>query len=125
MKKFVLAVVAAFMLGAPVLAAENVVVADNNATVLSSDNVIDRFIALINKFVKQIDAADTLEKLEKLSYKCSEEILSFTEKYMDEIVALEERLTEKEYEKYEAELDKAMKKFEDAVTKKMEQFLGE
>ena len=123
MKKFLMAAVAVFMMSGTAVATENVVVVDNNVTTVQSGNVIDKMIALLKGFTKEINAVKTVDELMKVAEKYYEEMMTFEEKYADEIARLEKTLTEAQMEEYEAKLEAALAEFEAAVEKKTEQLM--
>ena len=123
MKKFLMAAIAVFMMSGSAMAAENVVVVENNVTTTVSENAVDKLIALIKGYTKKINAVKTLDELMQVSEQCYNDMMEFQEKYMDEIIALENVLTEGQMAAYEKQMEAVMAEFEAAVEKKAEQLL--
>ena len=57
MKKFLMAAIAVFMMAGTTIAAENVVVVNNEVTTTVSENAADKLIALIKSYTNKINAA--------------------------------------------------------------------
>ena len=123
MKKFLMAAIAVFMMAGTAFATESVVMVNNNVVTVQSGNVIDKMIALVKGFTKEINAVQTLGELMKVAEKCYEEMMTFEEKYVGEIARLAETLTEAQMEEYEAKLEQALEAFEAAAEKKTEQLM--
>ena len=118
-----MAAIAVFMMSGVAVAADKVVVVNNNVTTVQSDNAIDKLIAMINGYTKKINAVKSLDELMVVCEKCYEEMMGFEEKYAYEIMLLEETLTEAQMAKYEAKLEQTLAAFEVAVEKKTEQLM--
>ena len=118
-----MAAIAVFMMSGTTFATESVVVENNNVVTVQSGNAIDKMIALVKGFTKEINEVKTLDELMKVAEKCYEEMTTFEEKYADEVVRLEKTLTEAQMEEYEAKLDQVLKAFETAVEKKTKELL--
>ena len=123
MKKFLMAAIAVFMMAGTAVAAEKVVVVNNDVTTVQSGNVIDKMIALVKGFTKEINAVKTLDELMKVAEKCYEEMTTFEEKYADEVARLEKTLTEAQMEEYEAKLEQTLEALEAAVEKKTKEIM--
>ena len=125
MKKFLLVAIAVFMMAGTTIAAENVVVVNNEVTTTVSENAADKLIALIKSYTNKINAIKTVDELMKVSEQCYNEMTEFQEKYMEEIMALEGTLTEEQQAAYEEKLEAVMAEFEAAAEKKAEELMGE
>lgn len=125
MKKFLMAAIAVFMMSGSAIAAENVVVVNNEVTTTVSENAADKLIALIKSYTNKINAIKTVDELMKVSEQCYNEMTEFQEKYMEEIMALEGTLTEEQQAAYEEKLEAVMAEFEAAAEKKAEELMGE
>jgi TolA-binding protein len=123
MKKFLMAAIAVFMMAGTAVAAESVVMVNNNVVTVQSGNAIDKMIALVKGFTKEINEVKTLDELMKVAEKCHEEMMTFEEKYADEVARLEKTLTEAQMEEYEAKLEQTLEELEAAVEKKAEQLM--
>ena len=118
-----MAAIAVFMMAGTAVAAEKVVVVNNDVTTVQSGNVIDKMIALVKGFTKEINAVKTLDELMKVAEKCYEEMTTFEEKYADEVARLEKTLTEAQMEEYEAKLEQTLEALEAAVEKKTKEIM--
>lgn len=118
-----MAAIAVFMMAGTAFATESVVMVNNNVVTVQSGNAIDKMIALVKGFTKEINAVKTLGELMKVAEKCYEEMTTFEEKYAGEIARLEKTLTEAQMEEYEAKLEQTLEAFEAAVEKKTEQLM--
>ena len=125
MKKFLMAAIAVFMMSGSAIAAENVVVVNNEVTTTVSENAADKLIALIKSYTNKINAAKTVDELMQVSEQCYTEMMEFQEKNMEEIAALEGTLTEEQQAAYEEKLEAALAEFEAAAEKKAEELMGE
>ena len=125
MKKFLMAAIAVFMMAGTTIAAENVVVVNNEVTTTVSENAADKLIALIKSYTNKINAAKTVDELMQVSEQCYAEMMEFQEKNMEEIAALEGTLTEEQQAAYEEKLEAALAEFEAAAEKKAEELMGE
>ena len=125
MKKFLLVAIAVFMMAGTTIAAENVVVVNNEVTTTVSENAADKLIALIKSYTNKINAVKTVDELMKVSEQCYTEMMEFQEKNMEEIMALEGTLTEEQQAAYEEKLEAVMAEFEAAAEKKAEELMGE
>ena len=125
MKKFLMAAIAVFMMAGSAVAADNIVVVENNVTTVATENIVDKLIALVKEYTKKVNAADTMEALDT-AYKGFEQAMAeFAEKNAKEIADFDASLTEEQGKKYEAALEKAVGLFKKAVEKKAMKFLGE
>ena len=125
MKKFLMTAIAVFMMSGTTIAAENVVVVNNEVTTTVSENAADKLIALIKSYTNKINAAKTVDELMQVSEQCYTEMMEFQEKNMEEIAALEGTLTEEQQAAYEEKLEAALAEFEAAAEKKAEELMGE
>ena len=87
------------------------------------ENVIDELIAMIEEYTDEINEAESVDELVKLSELCYNEITEFLELHEEEGQALEEQLTEEQKAAYEEKLEQVMTEFQAAATKKAEQFM--
>ena len=87
------------------------------------ENVLDELIAMIEDYTDEINEAETIDELVKLSEQCYNEITEFLEQHEEEGQALEEQLTEEQKAAYEEKLEQVMTEFQAAATKKAEQFM--
>ncbi len=87
------------------------------------ENVIDELIAMIEEYTDEINEAESVDELVKLSEQCYNEITEFLEQHEEEGQALEEQLTEEQKAAYEEKLEQVMTEFQAAATKKAEQFM--
>ena len=118
-----MAAIAVFMMAGTAFATESVVMVNNNVVTVQSGNAIDKMIALVKGFTKEINAVKTLDELMKVAEKCYEEMTTFEEKYADEVVRLEKTLTEAQMEEYEAKLEQTLEALEAAVEKKTKEIM--
>ena len=120
-----MAAIAVFMMAGSAVAADNIVVVENNVTTVATENIVDKLIALVKEYTKKVNAADTMEALDT-AYKGFEQAMAeFAEKNAKEIADFDASLTEEQGKKYEAALEKAVGLFKKAVEKKAMKFLGE
>ena len=89
----------------------------------NDENVIDELIAMIEGYTDEINEAESVDELVKLSELCYNEITEFLELHEEERQALEEQLTEEQKVAYEEKLEQVMTEFQAAATKKAEQFM--
>jgi protein TonB len=89
----------------------------------NDENVIDELIAMIEEYTDEINEAESVDELVKLSEQCYNEITEFLEQHEEEGQALEEQLTEEQKAAYEEKLEQVMTEFQAAATKKAEQFM--
>ena len=87
------------------------------------ENVLDELIAMIEGYTDEINEAESVDELVKLSEQCYNEITEFLEQHEEEGQALEEQLTEEQKAAYEEKLEQVMTEFQAAATKKAEQFM--
>ena len=125
MKKFLMAAIAVFMMTGSAIAAENVVVVENNVTTTASDNIADKLIALMKSYTSQANAATSMEALEKIYAEFEAAMTEFGEKNANEIAEFDANISEDAKKKYEVALQKAMEQLTKAFEKKALQFMGE
>ena len=124
MKKVLMAAIAVFMMSGVAVAADNMVVVDNNVTTVQSGNVGDKFIALIKSYTNKINAVKSIDELVVLSEKCYEDMMAFEEKYADEIESFQYTMSEAQMAAYEKKFEAAISELDAAVEKKTEQLLN-
>ena len=125
MKKFLIAAIAVFMMTGSAIAAENVVVVENNVTTTASDNIADKLIALMKSYTSKANAATSMEALEKIYAEFEAAMTEFGEKNANEIAEFDANISEDAKKKYEVALQKAMEQLTKAFEKKALQFMGE
>ena len=125
MKKFLMAAIAVFMMTGSAIAAENVVVVENNVTTTASDNIADKLIALMKSYTSKANAATSMEALEKIYAEFEAAMTEFGEKNANEIAEFDANISEDAKKKYEVALQKAMEQLTKAFEKKALQFMGE
>ena len=121
MKKILLTALAVLMMSGTVVATENVTIIENNITTSASENVMDKFLALIKDFTNRVNVAKTLDELANIAELLYREMNDFMEKYEDEIAVFEKNLTEDELEMYKEKVESATKALETAVERKYEE----
>ena len=121
MKKILLTSLAVLMMFGTVVATENVTIIENNITTSASENVMDKFLALIKDFTNRVNVAKTLDELMNIAELLYREMDDFMEKYEDEIAVFEKNLTEDELEMYKEKVESATKALETAVERKYEE----
>lgn len=124
MKKFLLAAVAVFVMAGNSFAAEaeGAPAMQVSAISVNEENVIDKFVALINSYTKKVKAAKDQDELLSIANEFVKVVTEFEKNSMEEIMALEERLTEAQAKELENALNKAMDEYAAAVTAKLEEF---
>lgn len=124
MKKFLLAAVAVFVMAGNSFAAEaeGAPAMQVSAISVNEENVIDKFVALINSYTKKVKAAKDQDELLSIANEFVKVVTEFEKNSKEEIMALEERLTEAQAKEYENILSKAMDEYAAAVTAKLEEF---
>ena len=124
MKKFLLAAVAVFVMAGNSFAAdaEGAPAMQVSAIFVNEENVIDKFVALINSYTKKVKAAKDQDELLSIANEFVKVVTEFEKNSKEEIMALEERLTEAQAKELENALNKAMDEYTAAVTAKLEEF---
>ena len=124
MKKFLLAAVAVFLMAGNSFAAEaeGAPAMQVSAISVNEENVIDKFVALINSYTKKVKAAKDQDELLSIANEFVKAVTEFEKNSKVEIEALEERLTEAQAKEFENALNKAMDEYTAAVTAKLEEF---
>ena len=124
MKKFLLAAVAVFIMAGNSFAAEAKGAPTMQVSVISinEENVIDKFVALINSYTKKVKAAKDQDELLSIANEFVKAVTEFENNSKAEIEALEERLTEAQAKEFENALNKAMDEYTAAVTAKLDEF---
>ena len=124
MKKFLLAAVAVFIMAGNSFAAdaEGAPTMQVSAISINEENVIDKFVALINSYTKKVKAAKDQDELLSIANEFVKAVTEFEKNSKAEIEALEERLTEAQAKEFENALNKAMDEYTAAVTAKLDEF---
>ena len=125
MKKFLMTALAVCMMAGTAVATERVVLTEVNVATTATDNVLDKLVALIKDYTKQVEAAETMETFDTVYKGFEQAMTEFAEKNAEEIAAFDKNLTEEQGKKYKADIEKVVKQFQKAVEKKAMQFLGE
>ncbi|MBR4967408.1 MAG: hypothetical protein IKY19_04175 [Bacteroidaceae bacterium] len=125
MKKFLMTALAVCMMAGTAVATEKVVLTEVNVATMANDNVLEKLVALIKDYTKQVEAAETMEKFDAVYKGFEQAMTEFAEKNAEEIAAFDKNLTEEQGKKYKADIEKVVKQFQKAVEKKAMQFLGE
>jgi hypothetical protein len=121
MRTLLVAVVALSLFCETVSATENG--AACNTVSVTSANIIDELIALVNDYTKRVEAAESIEELEELYATLVTAMKEFAKKNAAEIAAFDENITIEKEKEYKAALDAAVRQFEKALEKKAMQFL--
>lgn len=125
MKKFLMTALAVCMMAGTAVATERVVLTEVNVATTANDNVLDKLVALIKDYTKQVEAAETMETFDAVYKGFEQAMTDFAEKNAEEIAAFDKNITEEQGKRYKANLEKVVKQFQKAVEKKAMQFLGE
>ncbi|MBO7239278.1 MAG: hypothetical protein J6V23_02210 [Bacteroidaceae bacterium] len=125
MKKFLMTALAVCMMAGTAVATERVVLTEVNVATTATDNVLDKLVALIKDYTKQVEAAETMETFDTVYKGFEQAMTEFAEKNAEEIAAFDKNITEEQGKRYKANLEKVVKQFQKAVEKKAMQFLGE
>lgn len=120
MRKLLLVLLSVLLLNETVTATEKDVVVPVTTT-----NILDKLIAMVNDYTKRADEALSMEGLQNVYAEFEQAMASFLKDNADEIAKLDANLTDTMKEKYEAELSKAMKLFQAALEKKAGELLGD
>jgi hypothetical protein len=123
MKKFLMAAIAVFMMAGTAVAAESVVMVNNNVVTVQSGNAIDKMIAFVNGLTRKVNEIKTADELLAFAEQVEEEMTAFKEKYFDEIEALGDVLTKEQQDAYMVKIEQVLKAFETAVEKKTKELL--
>lgn len=121
MRTLLVAVVALSLFCETVSATENGTAC--NTVSVTSANIIDELIALVNDYTKRVEAAESIEELEELYATLVTAMKEFAKKNAAEIAAFDENITIEKEKEYKAALDAAVRQFEKALEKKAMQFL--
>lgn len=113
------------MMAGTAVATERVVLTEVNVATTANDNVLDKLVALIKDYTKQVEAAETMETFDAVYKGFEQAMTDFAEKNAEEIAAFDKNITEEQGKRYKANLEKVVKQFQKAVEKKAMQFLGE
>ena len=124
MKKFLLAAVAVFVMAGNSFAAEaeGAPAMQVSAISVNEENVIEKFVALINSYTKKVKAAKDQDELLSIANEFAKAATEFEKNNKAEVEALEERLTEAQVKELENALNKAIDEYAAAVTAKLEEF---
>lgn len=120
-----MAAIAVFMMAGTAVAAESVVMVNNNVVTVQSGNAIDKMIAFVNGLTRKVNEIKTADELLAFAGQVEEEMTAFEKKYFDEIEALEDVLTKEQQDAYMVKLEQVLKAFETAVEKKTKELLGD
>ena len=109
----------------PVLLLNETVTATEKDVVVqvTTTNILDKLIAMVNDYTKRADEALSMEELQNVYAEFEQAMASFLKDNADEIAKFDTNLTDTMKEKYEAELSKAVKQFEKSLEKKAMQFM--
>ena len=118
MRKLLLVLLPVLLLNETVTATEKDVVVQVTTT-----NILDKLIAMVNDYTKRADEALSMEELQNVYAEFEQAMASFLKDNADEIAKFDTNLTDTMKEKYEAELSKAVKQFEKSLEKKAMQFM--
>ena len=118
MRKLLLVLLSVLLLNETVTATEKDVVVQVTTT-----NVLDKLIAMVNDYTKRADEALSMEELQNVYAEFEQAMASFLKDNADEIAKFDANLSDNMKEKYEAELSKAVKQFEKSLEKKAMQFM--
>ena len=118
MRKLLLVLLSVLLLNETVTATEKDVVAQVTTT-----NILDKLIAMVNDYTKRADEALSMEELQAVYAGFEQAMASFLKDNADEIAKFDANLSDNMKEKYEAELSKAVKQFEKSLEKKAMQFM--
>ena len=118
MRKLLLVLLSVLLLNETVTATEKDVVVRVTTT-----NILDKLIAMVNDYTKRADEALSMEELQNVYAEFEQAMASFLKDNADEIAKFDANLSGNMKEKYEAELSKAVKQFEKSLEKKAMQFM--
>lgn len=116
--------IAVFMVAVAAPAADSFVAVGRCVAANVDENIMDRFIALIDGYTKKVNEAKNIKELMTVSEECVGEMMTFQEEYSDDMLKFGETVTKEQVKKYEALLEKAMKRFETAVEKKTKELVS-
>ncbi|MBR5851848.1 MAG: hypothetical protein IKY73_04935 [Bacteroidaceae bacterium] len=120
MRTLLVAVVALSLLCGTASATENG--AACYAVSVTSANILDKLIALVNDHTKRVEAAESIEELEELYAALVTAMKEFAKNNAAEISVFDENITVEKEKEYKAALDAAVKQFEKSIEKKALQF---
>ncbi len=86
------------------------------------ENVMDRFIAIINDYAKKIKTAKSKDEVKNIAFEFASAVTVYEKNNKTEIEALESLLTEAQKKEYEKVLAKAMAELKAVVEAKQEEF---
>lgn len=118
MRKLLLVLLSVLLLNETVTATEKDIVVQVTTT-----NILDKLIAMVNDYTKRADEALSMEELQAVYAEFEQAMASFLKDNADEIAKFDANLSGNMKEKYEAELSKAVKQFEKSLEKKAMQFM--
>ena len=124
MKKFLLAAVAVFVMAGNSFAAEaeGAPAMQVSAISVNEENVIEKFVAIINSYTKKVKAAKDQDELRSIANEFAKAATEFEKNNKAEVEALEERLTEAQVKEYEKAMTKALADFKAALAAKQAEF---
>ena len=120
MRKLLLVLFPVLLLNETVTATEKDVVVQVTTT-----NILDKLIAMVNDYTKRADEALSMEELQNVYAEFEQAMASFLKDNADEIAKFDTNLTDTMKEKYEAELSKAVKQFKTALERRAMKLIAE
>ena len=103
---------------------KNITATEYNQTT-NSENCVEKLIAIINEYTKEINAVESVYDLFFISEKLYKDKMSFEKQNSQEISTLNSSLTEEEQAAYNEAIKNAMSEFEAAVNRKAKIFADE
>ena len=103
---------------------KNITATEYNQTT-NSVNCVEKLIAIINEYTKEINAVESVYDLFFISEKLYKDKMSFEKQNSQEISTLNRSLTEEEQAAYNEAIKNAMSEFEAAVNRKAKIFADE
>lgn len=132
MKRTLLAIVAVLMMAGDSIAAttvsaclsswQSVAMRNLKNPQPDDENVMDRFIAIINDYTKKIKTAKSKDEVKNIAFELASAVTVYEKNNKTEIEALESQLTEAQKKEYEKVLDKALAELKAVVEAKQEEF---
>lgn len=124
MKKIFIITVALLSIVSCTVVNKNITATEYNQTT-NSVNCVEKLIAIINEYTKEINAVESVYDLFFISEKLYKDKMSFEKQNSQEISTLNSSLTEEEQAAYNEAIKNAMSEFEAAVNRKAKIFADE
>ena len=94
----------------------------SNAVTVTTGNILDKLIDLVNDYTKRVETAGTIDELNELYAGLVTAMKQFAKNNAAELAAFDADITAQKEKEYKVALDAAVKQFEKALEKKAMQF---